>query len=146
MAGSLTGQSRRRKRRRSSTRFSEINVTPFVDVMLVLLIVFMVSAPLLASGVSIDLPDSEAAAISEQNDQPMEVSLNEEGVIFLGEREVERTRLIPLLKAIMDQREDQRIYIRADENLAYAKVMDVLGAINRAGFNKVALISDPVSN
>lgn len=146
MAGSMIGQGRKRRGRRNSGRFSEINVTPFVDVMLVLLIVFMVSAPLLASGVSIDLPDSEASAISEQNDQPMEVSLNAEGTIFLGEREVERARLIPLLKVIMDQREDQRIYIRADENLAYARVMDVLGAINRAGFNKVALISDPVSN
>lgn len=146
MAGSMIGQGRKRRGRRNSGRFSEINVTPFVDVMLVLLIVFMVSAPLLASGVSIDLPDSEASAISEQNDQPMEVSLNAEGTIFLGEREVERARFIPLLKVIMDQREDQRIYIRADENLAYARVMDVLGAINRAGFNKVALISDPVSN
>ena len=140
MAGSSFS---RRSRGKRYGQFSEINVTPFVDVMLVLLIVFMVSAPLLASGVLVDLPDSEAKAISEENNAPLEVSLDGNGVIYLGKKEITRKKLIPLLSGIMKQKEDQRIYIRADESLAYAKVMDILGAMNAAGFNKVALISDP---
>lgn len=141
--GAQLGNSRKRGGRYK--QFTEINVTPFVDVMLVLLIVFMVSAPLLATGVSVDLPQSEARAIAEQDNAPLEVSLQTDGKLFIGEREVENDQFIPVLSQIMKQREDKRIYIRADQNLPYSKVMNILGSVNKAGFSKVALISDPVT-
>lgn len=141
--GAQLGNSRKRGGR--YRQFTEINVTPFVDVMLVLLIVFMVSAPLLATGVSVDLPQSEARAIAEQDNAPLEVSLQADGKLFIGEREVENAQFISVLSQIMKQREDKRIYIRADQNLPYSKVMNILGSVNRAGFSKVALISDPVT-
>ncbi|MAY99438.1 MAG: protein TolR [Micavibrio sp.] len=141
--GAQLGNSRKRGGR--YRQFTEINVTPFVDVMLVLLIVFMVSAPLLATGVSVDLPQSEARAISDQDNAPLEVSLQADGKLFIGEREVENDQFIPVLSQIMKQREDKRIYIRADQTLPYSKVMNILGSVNRAGFSKVALISDPVT-
>jgi biopolymer transport protein TolR len=121
---------------------SEINVTPFVDVMLVLLIVFMVAAPLLTAGVPVDLPDSEAKAISDEDNKPIEVTVSSENKIFVGETEVPRQRLVALLKAMTEGQEDRRIYIRGDKGLPYGDVMDVLGAVNGAGFNKVALISE----
>ena len=122
---------------------SEINVTPFVDVMLVLLIVFMVAAPLLTAGVTIDLPDSEAQAISEEDNKPLEITLSKNGEIFVGETETKRNRLINLLKSLPNINPDSRIYIRADKDLDYGKVMDILGSINGAGYKKVALISNP---
>ena len=136
--GNKVGRGRRRQ-----NQFSEINVTPFVDVMLVLLIVFMISAPLLSTGISVDLPESEAKALAEPDNAPLEVSIQKGGEIFIGENEVTREKFIPLLTAIMQQKEDERIYLRADETLSYADVMEVLGAMNRAGFYKVALISKP---
>lgn len=144
MAGQFV-QSKRRGRHARHGQFSEINVTPFVDVMLVLLIVFMVSAPLLSTGISVDLPQSEAKAITENNNAPLEVTLDKDKKIYIGEEEVPAKSFIPMLTQIMKQKDDQRIYIRADEKLAYAEVMKVLGAVNRAGFSKVALISSPVT-
>lgn len=122
---------------------AEINVTPFVDVMLVLLVVFMVAAPLLTAGVPIDLPDSEAKPLSEEDDKPLEVSIDKTGTIFVGEEQVKRERLIAILSAVTGNNLESRIYIRADSSLDYGKVMGVLGAINGAGFRKVALVSDP---
>lgn len=124
-------------------QFSEINVTPFVDVMLVLLIIFMVSAPLLSSGVAVDLPQSKAGALSEEDVKPIEVSLTPDGKLYVGETEVERPKLIALLSAMTQRNLDRRIYIRASQELPYAKVMDILGAVNGAGFKKVALLSSP---
>lgn len=121
---------------------AEINVTPFVDIMLVLLIVFMVTAPLLTAGVPIDLPDSEAKAMSEDDNKPLEVSLDKKGNIFVGETEVKEARLIALLGSLTNNDPDRRIYIRADQSLDYGQVMKVLGNINGAGFRKVALISN----
>ncbi|HPF79097.1 MAG TPA: protein TolR [Alphaproteobacteria bacterium] len=120
---------------------AEINVTPFVDVMLVLLVVFMVAAPLLTAGVPIDLPDSEAKALSEEDNKPVEVSLDKDGKIYVGETEVKQARLVALLGEITKNNPDSRIYIRADQSMDYGQVMEVLGAINGAGFRKVALIS-----
>lgn len=125
---------------------AEINVTPFVDVMLVLLVVFMVAAPLLTSGVPIDLPDSEAKALSEEDNKPLEVSLNKKGEIYVGETEVKQARLVALLGSLTNNDPDRRIYIRADESLDYGQVMGILGSINGAGFRKVALISTASSN
>ena len=121
---------------------AEINVTPFVDIMLVLLVVFMVTAPLLTAGVPIDLPDSNAQAISDEDDKPLEVTLNKDGEIFVGETEVKQSRLVALLGSLTENNPDARIYIRADQSLDYGKVMEVLGGINGAGFRKVALISN----
>lgn len=121
---------------------AEINVTPFVDVIMVLLIVFMVAAPLLTVGVPIDLPDSDAKAINAEDNKPIEVTLDKNGQIFIGEESVKQTRLIAILSSITNNDPDQRIYIRADQALDYGAVMSVLGAINGAGFRKVALISD----
>jgi biopolymer transport protein TolR len=121
---------------------AEINVTPFVDVMLVLLIVFMVAAPLLTAGVPIDLPDSEAKAISEEDNKPLEVSLAKDGKIYVGDTEVKQDRLVSLLGSMTNNDPDRRIYIRADTSLDYGQVMQTLGAINGAGFRKVALVSN----
>jgi biopolymer transport protein TolR len=135
-----------RSRGRGSHRpMAEINVTPFVDVMLVLLIVFMVAAPLLTAGVPIDLPDSEAKALKDEDNKPLEVSIAGDGALFVGETEVKEDRLVALLSSMTNNDPDRRIYIRADQSLDYGKVMGVLGAINGAGFRKVALISDAKS-
>ena len=121
---------------------AEINVTPFVDIMLVLLIVFMVTAPLLTAGVPIDLPDSNAKAMSDEDNKPLEVTLDKQGTIFVGETEVKEARLVALLGTLTKNNPDVRIYIRADQGLDYGQVMRVLGNINGAGFRKVALISN----
>lgn len=121
---------------------AEINVTPMVDVMLVLLIIFMVAAPLLTAGVPIDLPDSKAKAISDEDNKPLEVSIAKDGRIFVGETEVDETRIVTILTSMTEDNPDRRIYIRGDKGIDYGKVMSVLGTINGAGFNKVALISE----
>lgn len=128
------------KGRKRHQAMAEINVTPFVDVMLVLLIVFMVTAPLLTAGVPVDLPDSKAKSLVEDDSSPVEVTLTSDG-IFIGESAVEEARLVPLLNAMMDGKDDRRIFLRADKSLDYGRVMKVLGAINAGGFQKVALIS-----
>lgn len=130
-------------RSRAYRRMAEINVTPFVDVMLVLLVVFMITAPLLTSGVDINLPQSEAKPITEEDNKPLEISVNIQGEIYVGDTQVERDRLINLLEAMTKDDPDRRIFIRADASLNYGNVMDILGALNKAGFRKVALLSEP---
>lgn len=142
MGAQLQSSSGGRKGSRGHRPMAEINVTPFVDVMLVLLIVFMVAAPLLTAGVPIDLPDSKAKALNQEDNKPLEVSLGNDGKIYVGETEVKRSRLIQLLGSLTNNDPDRRIYIRADKKMDYGKVMDVLGDINGAGFQKVALISN----
>jgi biopolymer transport protein TolR len=147
MAGSTAsmvsagGGSRRRRRR---AVMSEINVTPFVDVMLVLLIVFMVSAPLLTVGVPIDLPQSKAKAL-EQNNEPLAISVNQQGQIFLQNDEIKLDDLLPKLKAIIDARggtSNDLIYIRGDKTVAYGTMMRVMGRISGAGYHRVALVTE----
>lgn len=129
--------------RRSKYRpLAEINVTPFVDVMLVLLIVFMVTAPLLTSGVKVDLPKASVKALPE-DDKPIEVTIDHSGAIFLQETKMGAGELVPRLLAIAGNRKDMRIYVRGDMNIPYGSVMAVIGKINKAGFTKVALIADP---
>ncbi|MDP7141893.1 MAG: protein TolR [Alphaproteobacteria bacterium] len=146
MGASLQGKSGRSsggyRRRRSSSTMSDINVTPFVDVMLVLLIVFMVTAPLLTAGVKVDLPSSQANPINNRDNKPLEISLTKDSLIFIGETEVKRERLVTLLSSMTNNDSDRRIFIRADQALDYGYVMDILGALNKAGFNKVALLSN----
>ena len=144
-ASMSSGKGRGRSRRGGGGGYrpmSEINVTPFVDVMLVLLIVFMVAAPLLTAGVPVDLPNSEAKPITSEDNKPIEVTVSKDDKLFVGETEVPRARLIQLLKAMTEGQEDRRIYIRGDQGLEYGKIMEILGAINGAGFSKVALISE----
>lgn len=135
--GAKLGNSKGRKRHQM---MAEINVTPFVDVMLVLLIVFMVTAPLLTAGIPVDLPESKAQSLNEDDTAPVEVTLTSGG-LFIGESEVAENRLIPLLHAMTEGKNDRRIYLRADKSLNYGRVMKVLGSINAGGFQKVALIS-----
>jgi len=138
MDAELHGASRRRNRHRSP--ISQINVTPFVDVMLVLLVIFMITAPLLTVGVQVDLPETEAGSIR-GDDEPLAITITKENVIFLQETEVQLSELIPKLMAISERRKDMRIFVRADGDLAYGRVMEVMGTVNRAGFNKVALVT-----
>ncbi len=130
-------------RKRGNYRpMAEINVTPFVDVMLVLLVVFMVAAPLLTAGVPVDLPDSQAKPLKEEDNKPLEITINKNGEIYIGETPVKEERLIALLQAMTNNDPDRRVFIRGDETLEYGEVMEILGAINSAGFRKVALISE----
>ena len=119
---------------------SEINVTPFVDVMLVLLIVFMVTAPLLTVGIPVDLPKVKANALTDQKD-PIEITVKLNGEIYLGESTVEIENLIPRLKAITDQNTEARIYVIGDRVVAYGRVMEIMSLINSAGYVKVALVA-----
>ena len=134
--------SRRRGRGRRSP-MSEINVTPLVDVMLVLLIIFMITAPLLVAGVPVDLPESRAAALDQQA-APVQISLDGKGNIFVDDAPVTAAALPARLAAIAAQPEPpegRRIYLRADKGLDYGQVMRVMGELNRAGLNRVALVS-----
>jgi biopolymer transport protein TolR len=122
---------------------AQINVTPFVDVMLVLLIIFMVTAPLLATGVKVDIPQSSAKPLSKE-EKPLSVSLRADGKVFLMDEEVAANTLVERLRAIADSSKETRIFVRADEKLSYGQVMKVMGMINCAGFNKVALVTQPM--
>ena len=124
---------------------SEINVTPFVDVMLVLLIIFMVTAPLLTVGIPVDLPKVQADALTDQKD-PLEVTVKLDGKVFLGESEVKVENIIPRLKAITDQNTETRIYIRGDKVIAYGRIMEIMSIINSAGYTKVALVTQNPNN
>ena len=119
---------------------SEINVTPFVDVMLVLLIVFMVTAPLLTVGIKVDLPKVKATALTDIKD-PIEITVKLDGEVYIGESKVEVENLIPRLNAITEQNTEARIYIRGDRVVAYGRILEIMSIINSAGYIKVALIT-----
>ena len=119
---------------------SEINGTPFVDVMLVLLIVFMVTAPLLTVGIKVDLPKVKATALTDIKD-PIEITVKLDGEVYIGESKVEVENLIPRLNAITEQNTEARIYIRGDRVVAYGRIMEIMSIINSAGYIKVALIT-----
>ena len=119
---------------------SEINVTPFVDVMLVLLIVFMVTAPLLTVGIPVDLPKVKASALTDQKD-PLEITVKLGGEIYLGESAVEVENLIPRLNAITELNKEARIYVRGDRVVAYGRIMEIMSLVNSAGYIKVALVT-----
>ena len=127
--------------RRRHKRMAEINVTPFVDVMLVLLIVFMVTAPLLTVGVPVDLPKTKAQALS-QPEEPLVISVDAKGVIYIQETSVELEGLVPRLIAITQNNADTRIYLRGDKAIDYGRMMQVMGHVNAAGFRRVALIAE----
>ena len=120
---------------------SQINVTPMVDVMLVLLVIFMITAPLLKVGVPINLPKTKAKALPEDQ-APLSVTINKEEKIFVQNTEISLEKLIPKLVSISKNRNDRKIFIRADEVLSYGKVVEVMAIITSAGFNKIALVTD----
>jgi biopolymer transport protein TolR len=140
MAGALLSRSKGKNFRYN--RMSDINVTPFVDVMLVLLIVFMVAAPLLTVGVEIELPETSAPPINQQV-EPLEISISRDGRIFLQESETAIDALVPRLDAITNQNPETQIYVRGDKGIDYGRVLEVMGLVTRAGFRKIALISAP---
>lgn len=137
LGGGRTSGGRMRRR-----PMADINVTPMVDVMLVLLIVFMVAAPLLTVGVQVDLPKTQAAAIQGQ-DEPLAVTIDAKGTIYLQETPVEIDQLVPRLQAIAQGAADRRIFVRGDQAINYGKVLEVMGMINAGGFTKVALVGNP---
>jgi biopolymer transport protein TolR len=120
---------------------AEINVTPLVDVMLVLLIIFMVTAPLMTSGVSVDLPKTNAQEINSDS-QPLTVSINAQGTIFLQNDQVDLPQLVAKLQAISQNNVDRRIFVRGDKDLPYGRIMQVMGTITQGGFTKVALLAE----
>ena len=126
--------------RSSKEPMSEINVTPFVDVMLVLLIVFMVTAPLLTVGIPVDLPKVKASALTDQKD-PLEITVKIGGEVYLGESRVEVENLIPRLNAITELNKEARIYVRGDRVVAYGRIMEIMSLVNSAGHIKVALVT-----
>lgn len=137
------GTSHRGRRHRKSHRpMSEINVTPFVDVMLVLLIIFMVAAPLLSTGVPIELPKTTANALPAEDEQPLTISLTADGRIMIQETEVDFATLVPKLRAIAAERENDKVFLRADGSISYENVMQVMGALNTGGFNSIGLVTD----
>ena len=134
---------RRRLSKRGGHRLmSEINVTPFVDVMLVLLIIFMVAAPLLTVGVEIELPKTTAKALPSEKEQPLTLSITKEKELFLQDTRVIFSDLIPKLKKIAEQRNDKRIFIRADGENTYSTIMEIMGALNNANFNNISLVTE----
>lgn len=141
MSTGSAGGSRRRGRRFGG-HVSEINVTPFVDVMLVLLVIFMVTAPMLTAGVKVDLPESAAGPVQDKDNKPIEISIRTNGDIFIGETQVTEAKLVSVLSNITDNDYGRRIFLRADKSLDYGTVMRLLGRVNGAGYGKVALISE----
>ena len=121
---------------------SEINVTPFVDVMLVLLIIFMVTAPLLTVGVQVDLPETSADTLPEES-EPLTLTINSKGEVFIQETKIEFDTLIKKILAVSNNRTDTRIYVRGDKTINYGRVLEVMGKLSGSGFTKVALISEP---
>src|SRR3954469_2687632 len=143
--GAHSGAFGKRRHRRNPV-MAEINVTPMVDVMLVLLIIFMVSAPLLTVGVPIDLPQTQASSLEQADKEPLAISVNTQGQVFLQNTEIPIDELVPKLKAISEARAgrggDDRIYVRGDKAVDYGTVMKVMGRLSAAGYRKVALVTE----
>lgn len=150
MGASVSGGSRRggrgggRRRNRGGGLNADINVTPLVDVMLVLLIVFMVAAPLLSVGVPLELPKTDAKSLPSQT-EPITISVDQEGLVYIQDTLVTLEELAPQLTAISANGYEERIYLRADENSDYGAVMKVMARVNASGFSNIGLVTDPVS-
>lgn len=136
------GVGRRRRNRGRSRPMAEINVTPFVDVMMVLLIIFMVAAPLMTVGVPVELPKTAANALPGEEEEPLTVTLTADGLITIQTTEVPRGELVGRLRAIASERDSTQVFLRADGAVAYAQVMEVMGALNRGGFSNIGLVTE----
>ncbi|MHA1523653.1 MAG: protein TolR [Alphaproteobacteria bacterium] len=144
MAGQLNGVSRRGRRTRYKP-MAEINVTPMVDVMLVLLIIFMIAAPLLTVGVPIELPETDAKQLTSEK-EPLTISVDSQGRIFLQDNEIPLEEVVPKLTAIAERGFNERIYVRGDRNVGYGQVMRVMGRIANAGFKNIGLVTELEDN
>ena len=133
---------RRGRGRARSAAMSEINVTPFVDVMLVLLIIFMVAAPLLTVGVPVELPKTAASALPSETEEPLTVTIAADGVVSIQNTEIAREDLVPRLRAIAAERSDDRVFLRADGTVTYEVVAQIMGALNSGGFSSIGLVTD----
>ena len=142
MGAGVVKRSHKGRGRRRSQPMSEINVTPFVDVMLVLLIIFMVAAPLLTVGVPLELPKTAAQAVPAEPEEPLSVSVTPEGPILVMTSEVPEDELVTRLRAVAEERQSDKIYLRADGSIPYARIMQVMGALNAAGFNNIVLVTE----
>ncbi|MFB9221446.1 ExbD/TolR family protein [Paracoccus cavernae] len=142
MGGGVMKKSGRRGSRRRSQPMAEINVTPFVDVMLVLLIVFMVAAPMLTVGVPLELPRTAAQAVPAEQEEPLTVSITTDGPLMMMTSEVPEEELITRLRAVAEERQSDKIYLRADGAIPYARVMEVMGALNAGGFHNIVLVTE----
>ena len=136
------GKRRRQRRRRAAQPMSEINVTPFVDVMLVLLIIFMVAAPLLTVGVPVELPETAATPLPAPEEEPLTVTVAADGRLLIQNTETDPAQLIPKLRAIAAERGDDQLYLRADGAIPYERVMQVMGALNAGGFRSIGLVTE----
>lgn len=146
MGAQLNASARgRSSNRRRFAPMSEINVTPMVDVMLVLLIIFMVAAPLLTAGVEVNLPETAAGPIT-NNEEPLEVFVTKDGLIMFQETEIEMDSLVPKLKAILAAKPDLPVYVKGDREIDYGSVMRLMGKLNAGGITKIALVTDPDDN
>jgi biopolymer transport protein TolR len=147
MAIAVNGGRKGNRGRRGMPRYgamADINMTPFIDVMLVLLIIFMVAAPLLTTGVSVDLPQTSASALNVDR-KPIAVSLNEQGQLYLMDQPIADTDLVPKLQAASQNDPEQRIYVRASKVVPYGRVAQIMASVTQAGFKKVALVTEPTS-
>ena len=143
MAVSMQGGGRAGRDRHARRKpMAEINVTPMVDVMLVLLIIFMVAAPLLTVGVPIELPKTAAAPLPSEQEEPLTIALTADGQILVQNQGVERAELIPLLRAVSEERKSGKIFLRADGAIPYEGVMQVMGALNASGFRDIGLVTE----
>lgn len=131
-----------RRRRRRARPMSEINVTPFVDVMLVLLIIFMVAAPLTTVGVPVELPETAAQSLPSEQEEPLTVTLTAEGLTTIQTTEVADDEIIPRLQAILSERASNKVFLRADGAIPYARVVQVMGALNAAGITDIGLVTE----
>jgi biopolymer transport protein TolR len=146
MASPVLGGRKSGRRRRGVPRYgamADINMTPFIDVMLVLLIIFMVAAPLLTTGVSVDLPRASATALNVDR-KPIAVSLNEQGQLYVMDEPTADADLVAKLQAASQSDTDQRIYLRASKVVPYGRVAEIMAAVTSAGFKKVALVTEPI--
>ncbi len=136
------GGRRGRRRTIKSKPMGEINVTPFVDVMLVLLIIFMVAAPLSVVGVPVELPDTAANALDAPEEEPLAITLTADGLILIQTTETGESELIPKLRAIAAERSDDKVFLRADGSIPYERVVQIMGALNAGGFSNIGLVTD----
>ncbi len=146
MGAGVTGKNgnggRRGRRRNRHKPMSEINITPMVDVMLVLLIIFMVAAPMLTVGVPVELPETAATALPTEQEEPLTITLTADGRLLIQNTETEEAALVPKLRAIAAERRSDKVFLRADGAIPYERVMQVMGALNAGGFRNIGLVTE----
>ena len=141
-AGSSGGGGRRRRRTRKSSAINEINMTPFIDVMLVLLIIFMVAAPLMTVGVPLDLPQTKAAQLN-VDQKPIMLSIRQTGQVYLAENELKDAEIVPRLNQVAKNGAEERVFVRGDKKVDYGRVAEVMALVTSGGFRRVALVTEP---